>query len=184
MCVLLELFPFSPVGRAELTPASCPSLQAKNAFDSLNGFHLMDRYLVGAFSPSRRSSFRPVLPELTRSLCAHSPLPPADKAGRQGRPRAAREGARRAQGQAQHSREGVSSRRRSRNGVRGRRSYVLLVVTLASLASFALHRRVALETVHVQDPLARSSTTRRSLVDSSSARLARLLRWLCRSMTP
>jgi len=27
--------------------------QAKNAFDSLNGFHLMDRYLVGASaSPS------------------------------------------------------------------------------------------------------------------------------------
>lgn len=23
--------------------------QAKNAFDHLNGFHLMDRYLVGAF---------------------------------------------------------------------------------------------------------------------------------------
>lgn len=47
MCVPLP----SSLSLAELMRVG---VQAKNAFDHLNGFHLQERYLVGTSSPSRR----------------------------------------------------------------------------------------------------------------------------------
>lgn len=118
-------------------------------------------------------------PRLTLPF-ALSPVPPADKAGGQGRPRTAREGPRRAKGQAQHSRKGVSSRRsRKTRFVVGRwtGSYLRRVVTLESLA----HPRTRDECVHDQVHGRKGSLR---CAASSSSRRSRRLRSFTRLCCP